>query len=425
MPSNRAARKCPTAQAVFARPPAPRRLPDPGRVRRFDARAGAAMGDWRYCGRVDYDTAIIGAGVIGLACAEALARTRPGRSVVVLETARAFGTATSSRSSQVVHAGLYYPPGSLKARLCVAGSRSLYALCARRGIAHRRTGKLIVATCDADEGALLALRARAAENGVPDLTLLTGEAVRALEPRVRARCALLSPGTGILDSHGLMASLAAGAADGGCDFAYRHRVVRAEPRAPGYELTLKDPAGAALSIRARTVVNAAGLHADEIAALPGIDVDAAGYRQRFVKGSYFRLRPRGICSRLVYPVPAPRLTGLGVHLTVELDGGLRLGPDVEPLPGRALDYAVDAGAAGRFLSAASAYLDGLGEGDLVPDQAGIRPRLGDPAGGGGVPDFLIREESARGLPGWINLLGIESPGLTCSLEIAAHVAGLL
>ena len=369
---------------------------------------------------MDVDVAVVGAGVVGLACARALAVR--GRAVALLERHERFGVETSSRNSEVLHAGIYYEAGSLKARLCAAGNRSLYAWCETRGVPHARLGKLIVAVDPAEEAALDGLLARAAANGVTSLRLLSGAEARRLEPHVRATRALFSPDTGILDSHRLMASLLADAEAHGAAAAWCHEVVGAEPVPGGYRVAARLGAEAT-AIEARAVVNAAGLDADRVAALPGLDVDACGYRQHWARGHYFRVHPRKrhLAAHLVYP--APQATHLGVHVTLDLAGGMRLGPDLEYLPDRVQRYDVPAGRGDAFLAAASRYLEGLERDDLSPDLAGIRPKLQGP--GEPARDFVIREESARSLPGWVNLVGIESPGLTCCLEIAALVADTL
>lgn len=369
-----------------------------------------------------WDAIVVGAGVVGLACAERLARDR--RSVLVLERHESFGRETSSRNSQVIHAGLYYPAGSWKARLCVTGKQLLHAWCARHRVDARAIGKLVVAVDDAELEALDALAARARDNGVLDVERLTAREVASREPDVIARGALWSPSSGIVDAHALMASLVAAArATGRCDLAYRHEVVAIERAGSEHAVRIRDASGAATEVRAPVVVNAAGLHADELAAASGIDVDAAGYRQRWVKGRYCRIRRGPRARSLVYPVPPHGLAGLGVHLTLELDGGMRLGPDVEVLEPRRVDLSVPDDVAPRFQAAASRFLRNLAPADVVPDQAGIRPKLVAPEGV--VRDFVIAEESARGLPGWVNLVGIESPGLTASLAIAERVAELL
>lgn len=368
----------------------------------------------------DVDVVVIGAGVVGLACAARLARD--GRSVLVVERHEGFGRETSSRSSEVVHAGMYYPPGSRKARLCVRGNEALPAWCQARNVAHARVGKLIVATSTDEEAALEGILARGRENGSRGLAIVGRDVVERLEPNVIAIAALWSPFTGIVDSHGFMASLVADARAHGADFVWRHEVIGLEPGA-AWTVRVRDASGDESAITATRIVNAAGLFADRVAALAGVDVDAAGYRITFFKGSYFRVHRRGLVSRLIYPVPPPSLPGLGIHLTVELDGGIRLGPDVEPRADRTLDYAVDEGRRERFFRAASRYVRGLSLDALAPDQSGMRPKLTVPDGA--VPDFVIAEESARGLPGLVNLIGIESPGLTSALPIADEVAALV
>ncbi len=364
-----------------------------------------------------YDVVVVGAGVVGLACAARLAAR--GQRTLVVERHATFGQETSSRNSEVVHAGIYYPEGSLKARLCVAGNRSLYAWCDARGVATARTGKLIVATSAREEPELERIFARATANGVPGLAWVERAELARRYPRLVASRAISSPTTGIVDGHGLMASLAAAARDGGADFAYRHALVALAREGAAWRVELRDPTGEPVALRAARVVNAAGLASDAVAALAGIDVDEAGYRLTWVKGSYFRLRAPGLVDTLVYPVPPPDLRGLGVHVTLDLAGGLRLGPDVEVLAARVADYRVPDEARDAFFAAASTYLRGLFLDDLTPDQAGIRPKLLRP--GGAVADFVIAEESARGLPGLVSLIGIESPGLTSALEIAREV----
>jgi len=370
---------------------------------------------------MDWDVVVIGAGVVGLACAERLARA--GLSTLVAERHARFGQETSSRNSQVIHAGMYYPTGSLKATLCVRGNASLYAWCERHSVAHRRLGKYIVAPNSDGERELDAILARARANGVAALEKVTGAEVEAAEPNVIAHVALWSPNTGIVDAHELMTSLAVAARGHGCDFAYEHAIVAAEPVAGGYELRFRDAAGELSTIRAARVVNSAGLDADLVAALPGLDVEGAGYRLHYAKGSYFRLQRRSLVQHLIYPVPFRHLTGLGVHVTLELDGGIRLGPDVEYVARKNPSYDVSDDKRDAFFAAVSSYLRGIRAEDLAPDQSGIRPKLQAP--GEPLRDFVIAEESARALPGWVNLIGIESPGLTCSLEIADGVARLI
>jgi L-2-hydroxyglutarate oxidase LhgO len=369
---------------------------------------------------VDTDVVVIGAGVVGLACARELAAR--GRDVVLLERHERFGVETSSRNSEVVHAGIYYPSASLKARLCVAGNRSLYAWCEAHGVPHARLGKLIVATSAEEEPRLDQILRQAIENGVTTLQRYAPNQVRKIEPHVRATHALWSPDTGIVDSHQLMASLLADAETRGCTPAWRHEVVAAERTGDGYRVGASS-GGEMTTLETRAVVNAAGLDADRIAAMPGLDVAAAAYQLHYARGHYFRVHPRKrhLARHLIYP--APHASHLGIHVTLDMAGGVRLGPDLEYLPDRRQAYDVSESLRARFFEAASRYLVGLEPDDLSPDLAGIRPKLQGP--GEPFRDFVIQEESARGLPGWVNLVGIESPGLTCCLEIARSVADSL
>jgi L-2-hydroxyglutarate oxidase LhgO len=369
---------------------------------------------------LDTDAVVIGAGVVGLACARELAAR--GREAVLIERHERFGVETSSRNSEVIHAGIYYPPGSLKATLCAAGNRSLYEWCEAHGVPHQRLGKLIVATSADEEPKLEQIVRQAEANGVTSLRPLSAWEVRALEPHVRAVRGLWSPDTGIVDSHQLMASLLAEAEAHGCAAAWQHEVVGAERCGDGYRVTARS-AGETTTIETRLVVNAAGLDADRVAALPGLDAQGSGYRQHYARGHYFRVQPRKrhLVRHLIYP--APQATHLGVHVTLDLAGGLRLGPDLQYLPDRKQDYEVPAGLRDTFFAAVSRYLEGLEPDDLAPDLAGIRPKLQGP--GEPLRDFVIAEESGRGLPGWINLVGIESPGLTCCLTIGSAVADAL
>lgn len=374
-------------------------------------------------GAVDSDVVVVGAGAVGLACAAELSRA--GLSVVVAERHASPGQETSSRNSQVVHAGIYYPAGSLKAGLCVRGNRSLSAFCEAHGVPFRRVGKWLLAVELDEEPRLAEVVAGGLANGVA-LEPVPLARFREEEPHVRAAAAVLSPSTGILDVHGLFRALRKIAEESGASFAMRHALVAASPVRGGYELVFTDPSGEEVRLTAARVVNAAGLDADTVAALPGLDVDAAGYRLTWTKGSYFRIRGgrRHLARRLLYPVlPPGHGSVLGIHLTIDLDGELKLGPDVEVLEDRRQEYAVDEGRRGSFLASARRYLPSLEEDDLSPDQSGIRARLQRP--GGPFRDFVLAEESGRNLPGWVNLVGIESPGLTSCLEIAREVRALL
>jgi L-2-hydroxyglutarate oxidase LhgO len=284
-------------------------------------------------------------------------------------------------------------------------------------------GKYVVGGAEEDEEALRRILATGRENGAEDLALVSGEELARREPRVKAHVALFSPRTGIVDSHGFMASLLAEARRAGSDVAFRHRLLGVARVGGGYELAVAAGGDSPTTVSAPRVVNAAGLESDTVAALAGIDVDAAGYRLVYVKGHYFRLQRAGLASSLIYPVPQPKLLGLGIHLTLDLGGGARLGPDTEILPDRHVDYRVPEALSTKFWEAARRYLPELQPDDLVPDQSGLRPRLARPQGA--VPDFVVEEEAARGLPGWVNLVGIESPGLTSALAIANDVVALV
>lgn len=358
---------------------------------------------------MDTDVAVVGAGAVGLACAAVLARR--GRDVVVVERHEGPARETTGRNSGVIHAGLYYEPGSRMARASVRGRELLYARCLREGIPHRRTGKLVVATSEDEVRVLEALLARGRENGAGALELLDGAEARRLEPRVRCVAALLSPESGVVDAHALSASYAAEARAHGASFAYRTEVTGLEPAEHGWSIATR---GERHSIEARAVVNAAGLACDRVAALAGLDLDALGWRLRYCKGDYFALRGARV-ERLVYPVPSQ--AGLGVHLTIDLAGAVRAGPDAEYVD--APRYDVDPAKAAAFAEALSRYLSGVAADDLAPDYAGVRPKLYGP----GEPkrDFVL-EERPRGL---VHLIGVESPGLTASEALAEEVAALL
>ncbi len=369
----------------------------------------------------DAPVTVIGAGVVGLAVAARLAPAHPG--LVVLERHRRHGQETSSRNSEVVHAGIYYTPGSLKARLCVEGNRHLYEYCQRRGLSYRRTGKLISASRRDQLETLEALFARGTENGVLLRRLSPREAVE-LEPQMESAGALLSPDTGIVSAHELMDALLKDARRSEAIVQFGAELIAVERSSEGFLLTVRSGEEVE-TFTSERVVNAAGLDSDRVAAQAGIDLAAAGYRLHHCKGSYFAVSPgrAALVSRLVYPVPAH--DSLGVHVVLGLDGRLRFGPDAEYLPGRAGpgNYAVDESKRAGFGAAARQLFPSVRDQDLSPDMAGVRPKLQAP----GQPprDFVIAEESGRGLPGFVNLIGIESPGLTSALAIADHVAGLI
>jgi L-2-hydroxyglutarate oxidase LhgO len=371
-------------------------------------------------GAVDADVVVVGAGAVGLACAAELSRA--GLSVVVAERHASPGQETSSRNSQVLHAGIYYPAGSRKADLCVRGNRSLSAFCEAHGVPFRRIGKWLLAVGPDEEKRLNDEVVRGGRTGS------TSSGCRS--PDSGRRSARPRRGGRPLAVDGISTSTASSALrvcrKRGASFAFRHELRRAARVPGGYELAFADPSGGEARLTASFVVNAAGLDADTVAALPGLDVDAAGYRLTWTKGSYFRIRGgrRHLAGRLLYPVvPVGYGSVLGIHLTIDLDGELKLGPDVEVLTGRRQDYAVDESRRDTFLEAARRYLPSLEPDDLSPDQSGIRARL--QAIGAPFRDFVLAEESERGLPGWVNLVGIESPGLTSCLEIAREVRSLL
>ena len=360
------------------------------------------------------DVVVIGGGVVGLAIARALART--GREVVVLEAESTLGVHTSSRNSEVIHAGIYYPTGSLKASLCVTGRLALYDYCAREGVAHAQLGKLIVATRDEEIPELERILGRARANGVADLEWLDAADVRALEPDVTAVRALWSPSTGIIDSHGLMAALKRDAVESGAHVVTSTPVLGGRVEDNGFRLELGGAERA--SVRCHTVVNAAGLRAPSVSrSIEGLPASAIP-AEHFAKGHYFVLGARAPFRRLVYPVPVPG--GLGVHVTLDLAGQARFGPDVTWVDG--VDYDFDERRAEAFYTAIRAYYPALADGSLAPGYTGIRPKLG-PAGT--THDFLIQGPDATGVPGFAAPYGIESPGLTASLAIAERVRASL
>jgi L-2-hydroxyglutarate oxidase LhgO len=363
----------------------------------------------------DIDAIIIGAGVVGLAIASAVARS--GRSVIVLEAAEGIGTETSSRNSEVIHAGIYYPEGSLKAQLCVEGRHALYAWCDSHHVPYRRCGKLIVASDDAELNAIAALEKKGHANGVDDLVMISGGEAKRLEPALSTVGALISPSTGILDSHAFMVSLLGDAEAHGAAFAFHTPFLRAE--LGGNAIFVE--AGGADPIRLSTsvLINAAGLHASRAAkAMDGLASDHVP-ETLYAKGNYFSLRGRAPFSHLIYP--APHTHGLGVHLTLDLGGQARFGPDVEWVD--TLNYEVDPARCDGFDEAIKRYWPGLPEHSLIPAYSGIRPKISGP--NDAAPDFRIDGPEVHGIPGLVNLFGIESPGLTSSLAIANRVLNKL
>ena len=360
------------------------------------------------------DAVVIGAGVVGLAVAREL--VLQGLEVMVLEAENAIGTGISSRNSEVIHAGIYYPAGSLKARLCVQGRQMLYAYCAERGIAHQRLGKLIVATDAAQVPQLRALQAQAAANGVHDLRLIGVDEARALEPALNCQAALLSASTGIVDSHGLMLGLLGDLENAGGLLALCSPVRRIGVGQGTASHRLRVCAEDGTELATRYVVNAAGLHAVALArSIEGLE-SCSLPQAYFAKGSYFSLAGRAPFSRLIYPVPAPG--GLGVHLTLDLAGQARFGPDVQWVDDP-LDLGVDPRRGEAFYTEVRRYWPALPEGALLPAYAGVRPKISGP--GQAAADFRIDGPQQHGVAGLVNLLGIESPGLTSALALAAEV----
>ncbi len=371
---------------------------------------------------MDYDIVIIGAGVVGLACAATLAGKY---SVLVVERNSSFGMETSSRNSEVIHAGIYYPTDSLKAVLCVRGNHSLYEWCRKYGLPHLKTGKYIIAVEPDEEENLERLYCQAVNNGVPGIERVPIDVFRKSEPNVRATAALFSPTTGIIDSHSLMKSYEQAGLQSGCNFAFRHTLSAIGKISGGYLLSVTDFDGDTCNVKTPVVINSAGLDSDTVSGMAGIDNVKEDYVLHYCRGHYFRIAShcKSLVNHLIYPVPPKDALSLGIHVTVELNGELKLGPDTQYLPERVQDYTVPIDLHGKFYSAASRYLPALKEEDITPDQAGIRPKLQKE--GEGFRDFVIHEEWNNNLPGFINLIGIESPGLTASLEIARYVSEMI
>ena len=367
----------------------------------------------------EVDVLIIGAGVIGLAIAARIANQ--SREVVVVEMHDGFGRETSSRNSEVIHCGMYYGEELLKTRLCVEGNPLLYELCAREGIPHRKTGKIVVATDDTESEKLQRIFAQGKKNGVHGLSLIGAREIVAREPEVRGILGLLSRESGIVDSHGLMGYFEHTAVSRGATLAYNCEVTGISARGAGYSIQIREPDGTLTELRSACVINSAGLHADRVAGMAGIDVAEAGYTIHPCKGEYFRVsaRHKDRLHTLVYPVPSP--VHLGAHAVLSLDGSLKIGPSSFYVD--SLVYGVDAAHQAEFHQKALRFLPFLDLDDLSPDMSGIRPKLyrrGEP-----FRDFVIREESDRGFPGLVNLVGMESPGLTSCLAISENVRSLL
>jgi L-2-hydroxyglutarate oxidase LhgO len=365
--------------------------------------------------RIGYS--IIGAGVVGLAIAEALSINKDA-DIIVFESHDKYGQEISSRNSEVIHAGIYYPPGSLKSRLCLEGNRLLYELCEKEGIKYDKCGKLIVSTSSQEADQIIEIFDQAQKIGVPGLQLLNGKEALSLEPGIIALNAIYSSTTGIIDSHGLMSCLYQKAHKNGTMFAFGNEVVDIAKYSDGYIIrTNKNE-----EILSKCVINCAGLNSDKIAKIAGFDIELLKYRLHYCKGDYFSLAGSiGKLKHLVYPPPNEKGYGLGVHATLDLQGGIRFGPDATYVSD--ISYDIDQAKRHEFYNAAKKYLPWIKEEDLAPDTSGIRPKLQGP--NDGFRDFIIKEETENGYPGFINLIGIESPGLTSALAIGEYVAKII
>lgn len=368
---------------------------------------------------VDVNITIIGAGVVGLAIAEHLSSKY--KNVVVIEKNRSFGQETSSRNSEVIHSGLYYPSNTLKSKLCLRGNKLLYKLCEKENIPFNKCGKLIVATNENEIPQLNTLFTNAKNNDINNLKFLNPKEINTLEPNIFAIKALFSPSTGIIDSHLLMKYFEVKSHNNGVDFAYQSEVKSIKHLNSIYKVTVSDPIDQVFSFTSKVIINSAGLEAENISKLTGI-IDNS-YRTYFCKGEYFSIKPpkNKLVNRLVYPVPNKNLTGLGIHSTIDLGGGLKLGPNVIYLKRNKYDYLINEKHIKEFYLSAKKYLPFLSFDDLQPEMVGIRPKIqaiGEPA-----KDFIIKNE--KKFPNFINLIGIESPGLTASMAIAEYVRGLI
>ena len=366
----------------------------------------------------EIDVAIIGAGVIGLATAREIAQGK--EEVFVFEKNGSFGLETSSRNSEVIHAGIYYPEDSLKAKLCVEGKNLLYKLCSKHNIAYKKLGKIIVAADENEMSWLEELHKQGRKNGVDDLLLLSRTEVKKLEPNIEARAGLLSPSSGIFDSHNLLKLLYSQARERGVTFLFGTEVIGVERTGARYKVQIKDRDGIS-DVVAHVILNCAGLDSDRIAQLAGIDIDKSGYKLHYCKGEYFSLdsKYKNLVSRLIYP--APEQAGHGIHWRQTLDGRVLLGPSAHYV--EAIDYSVDETHKQHFFDSAKRFLPLVELEDLTPESAGIRPKLQGP--GEDFRDFVIAQEEKAGLPGLINLIGIESPGLTAALAIARYVSRMM
>lgn len=370
---------------------------------------------------MDAEITIIGAGVVGLAIAEKVSEEH--NDIFLVEKHLSFGQETSSRNSEVIHAGIYYTKDSLKARLCIEGKKLLYDYCRRFEVPFNNCGKLIVASSENEIPVIEGIRQSAIGNGLDDLEVLEREQISEMEPNIFALKALYSPSTGIIDTHSLMKQYETNSINNGCQIVYGSEVTGIKRIDGGYEITLLDADKKNYSFTSRIVINSAGLTSDKISEMVGINDD--NLKILFCKGEYFRINPpkNRLVGRLIYPVPHPNMEGIGIHVTIDMGGGVKLGPDVKYLESNVFDYKLTVSKQEAFFKSAKKFLPFLEFDDLAPEMAGIRPKIQKP----GEPqrDFYIEEESRRGYPGFINLIGMESPGLTSSISIAKYVNNLI
>jgi L-2-hydroxyglutarate oxidase LhgO len=370
---------------------------------------------------MDAEVTIIGAGVVGLAIAEKISEEYSN--VFLIEKHPTFGQETSSRNSEVIHAGIYYTKDSLKARLCLEGKRLLYEYCKKYDIPHKKCGKLIVATSGEEISVIEGIRQTAIKNGVDDLEVLDQEQIAALEPNIFALKALFSPSTGIIDSHSLMKQYETNTINNCGQVVYGSEVTGIKRINNGYEITLLDTAENEYTFTSGIVINSAGLTSDKVSEMIGIEDDSL--KIHFCKGEYFRVKPpkNRLISRLIYPVPHHNMEGIGIHVTIDMGGGVKLGPDVKYLESNVYDYKLTASKQEEFYNSAKKFLPFLEYEDIAAEMAGIRPKIQKP--GEPLRDYYIMEEGKRGFPGFISLIGMESPALTSSIAIAKYVYSLI
>jgi len=370
---------------------------------------------------MDADITIIGAGVVGLAIAEKVSEEH--KNVFLIEKHLSFGQETSSRNSEVIHAGIYYTKDSLKSRLCVEGKWMLYEYCRKYDVPYNNCGKLIVATSESEVPVIEGIRQTAIKNGVDDLSFIGREEIAGMEPNIFALKALFSPSTGIVDSHSLMKQYETNSLNNGCQIVYGSEVIGITKVRDGYKITLLDADKQNYSFTTKITINSAGLTSDKVSEMVGITDE--NLKILFCKGEYFRISPpkNKLITRLIYPVPHHNMEGIGIHVTIDMGGGVKLGPDVKYLESNIYDYKLTASKQEAFYISAKKFLPFLEFEDLAPEMAGIRPKIQKP--GEPLRDFYIMEESKRGFPGFINLIGMESPGLTSSIAIAKYVEKLI